>query len=85
MREKQYNLIDKEYIERIRKKTKIGDVFRVFDPRRIKDDRTVEKNTLLIVGRVTGKYRHLVTLDCGASITYAQIAQMKMNGWKYIK
>lgn len=38
-------------------------------------------------GRVTAKYRHLVTLDCGrsrTSITYVQILQRLRNRKKYI-
>ena len=37
--------------------------------------------------RVTGKYKHLVTLDCGHSVTYAQIAlYYRQNGNdRYIK
>ena len=35
-------------------------------------------------GRVTAKYPHLVTLNCGTSITYVQILMMQRNGRKYI-
>lgn len=85
IKEKLDKPIDDEYIVRLKKRIQIGDLYRVFDTRRIKDDRSGDDGSVIISGRVTGKYRHLVTLDCGTSITYAQIAQMKMNGWKYIK
>lgn len=35
-------------------------------------------------GRVTAKYPHVITLDCGTSITYVQILQQRRTGKKFI-
>ena len=85
IKEKLDKPIDSEYIARLKKRIRIGDLYRVFDSRRLKDDRKGDNGAVIISGRVTGKYRHLVTLDCGTSITYAQITQKEKNRCRYIK
>lgn len=67
--------IFKEDIDKCRKRVKIGDAFTVAG--------TAWKNEQgngvrpMMRGRVTAKYPHLVTLDCGTSITYVQIIQYR--------
>lgn len=60
-------------VEKCRKKIKIGDVFTVASSDWIYEIGMSARP--VVRGRVTAKYPHLVTLDCGTSITYVQIVQ----------
>ncbi len=68
--------VTQEEVAHCRRNVRIGDVFRVRDVRPV-----IRKC------RVTGKYKHLVTLDCGHSVTYAQIAlyHRQHGNSRYIK
>lgn len=77
-------------VERCRRNIKIGDFFMVKvmadkgEQGKGKRENDIER---IKEGRVTAKYRHLVTLDCGilrTSITYVQILQRLRNGRGYI-
>ena len=68
--------VTQEEVAYYRRNVRIGEVFRVRDVRPV-----------IRQCRVTGKYKHLVTLDCGHSVTYVQIAlyhRQHGNG-RYIK
>ena len=69
-------------VDKCRNRVKIGDAFTVADPARKNEQGNGVKP--MMRGRVTAKYPHLVTLNCGTSITYVQILMMKRNGRKYI-
>lgn len=71
-----------EDVNKCRRKVKIGDAFIVADPAWKKEQGNGIRP--MMRGRVTAKYPHLVTLDCGTSITYVQILLMRRNGRKYI-
>lgn len=71
-------------IERCRRRIKIGDRFRILDKRWSKGTERHQLEPPIVMGRVTGKYRHLVTLDCGTSITYAEIMQARCLARKVI-
>lgn len=74
--------IFKEDIDKCRKRVKIGDAFTVAGT----DWKNERGNGVrpMMRGRVTAKYTHLVTLDCGTSVTYVQILQQRRGGRKYI-
>lgn len=64
-----------EDIDKCRQRVKIGDAFNVAD-----NAWKCEKGNgvrPVMRGRVTAKYPHFVTLDCGTSITYVQIIQYR--------
>lgn len=69
-------------VDKCRQRVKIGDAFTVADPAWKKEQGNGVRP--MMHGRVTGKYPHVVTLDCGTSITYVQILVMRRNGRKYI-
>lgn len=73
-------------IERCRRRVQIGDSFRI---RVIRDENGFGRKTepVIIRAQVTGKYRHIVTLDCGTSVTYVQIIQYQRRRGrdKYIR
>ncbi|MFR2410807.1 MAG: hypothetical protein ACLS70_18015 [[Clostridium] symbiosum] len=73
-----------EDVARCRRRVKIGDAFTVAD----NSWKSEKGNGVRPVmrGRVTAKYPHFVTLDCGTSITYVQIIQYrrKRGHGKYI-
>lgn len=75
-----------EEVAYYRRDVQIGDTFRVRDVRRESGTRG-DVRPVIRKSRVTGKYKHLVTLDCGHSVTYAQIAlYYRQNGkGRYIK
>ncbi len=75
-----------EEVAYYRRNVRIGDTFRVTVARRESGTRG-DVRPVIRKSRVTGKYKHLVTLDCGHSVTYAQIAlyhRQHGNG-RYIK
>ena len=74
--------IFKEDIDKCRNRVKIGDAFTVADPAWKNEQGNGVRP--MMRGRVTAKYPHLVTLDCGTSITYVQILVMRRSGRKYI-
>lgn len=63
--------IFKEDIDKCRNRVKIGDAFTVADPAWKNEQGNGVRP--MMRGRVTAKYPHLVTLNCGTSITYVQI------------
>lgn len=69
-------------VDKCRQRVKIGDAFTVADPAWKKEQGNGVRP--MMRGRVTAKYPHLVTLDCGTSVTYVQILLMRRNGRKYI-
>ena len=69
-------------VDKCRQRVKIGDAFTVADPAWKKEQGNGVRP--MMRGRVTAKYSHLVTLDCGTSVTYVQIFLMRRNGRKYI-
>ncbi|WP_251491346.1 hypothetical protein [Otoolea muris] len=78
--------VTQEEVAHCRRNVRIGDVFRVRDVRRGSGTRK-DVRPVIRKSRVTGKYKHLVTLDCGHSVTYVQIAlyyRQNRNG-RYIK
>ena len=78
--------VTQEEVAHYRRNVRIGDVFRVRDVRRESGTRE-DVRPVIRKCRVTGKYKHLVTLDCGHSVTYVQIAlYYRQNGnGRYIK
>ena len=75
-----------EEVAYYRRNVRIGGTFRVTVARRESGTRG-DVRPVIRKSRVTGKYKHLVTLDCGHSVTYAQIAlyhRQHGNG-RYIK
>ncbi len=78
--------VTQEEVAYYRRNVRIGDVFRIRDVRRESGARE-DVRPVIRKSRVTGKYKHLVTLDCGHSVTYVQIAlyyRQNRNG-RYIK
>ena len=78
--------VTQEEVAHCRRNVRLGDVFRVRDVRRGSGTRK-DVRPVIRKSRVTGKYKHLVTLDCGHSVTYVQIAlyyRQNRNG-RYIK
>lgn len=75
-----------EEVAYCRRNVRIGDIFRVRDVRRESGTRG-DVRPVIRKSRVTGKYKHLVTLDCGHSVTYVQIAMYYRQDGKgrYIK
>lgn len=73
-----------EDVDKCRQRVKIGDAFTVADPAWKKEQGNGVRP--MMRGRVTAKYPHLVTLDCGTSVTYVQIIQYrrKRGRKKYI-
>ena len=71
-----------EDVDKCRRKVKIGDRFTIADPAW----KNEQGNGIrpIMRGRVTAKYPHLVTLDCGTSVTYVQILQQRRRRKKYI-
>jgi hypothetical protein len=69
-------------VDKCRNRVKIGDAFTVADPAWKNEQGNGVRP--MMRGRVTAKYPHLVTLNCGTSITYVQILMMQRNGRKYI-
>ena len=74
--------IFKEDIDKCRKRVKIGDAFTVAGIAWKNEQGNGVRP--MMRGRVTAKYPHLVTLDCGTSVTYVQILMMQRSGRKYI-
>lgn len=71
-----------EDVDKCIQRVKIGDAFTVADPAWKKEQGNGVRP--MMRGRVMAKYPHLVTLDCGTSVTYVQILLMRRNGRKYI-
>lgn len=69
-------------VRRCRQRIRIGQVLRVADMA-WKGDRGQGARPIK-TGKVTAKYKHVVTLDCGTSVTYIQILQQRRRGRKYI-
>ena len=69
-----------EDVNKCRRKVKIGDAFIVADPAWKKEQGNGIRP--MMRGRVTAKYPHLVTLDCGTSVTYVQIIQYRRKRGK---
>lgn len=69
-------------VRRCRQRIRIGQALRVADMA-WKGDRGQGERPIK-TGKVTAKYRHLVTLDCGTSVTYIQILQQRRSGKRYI-
>ena len=78
--------VTQEEVAHYRRDVRIGDVFRVRDVRRGSGTRE-DVRPVIRKSRVTGKYKHLVTLDCGHSVTYVQIAlyHRQHGNSRYIK
>ena len=78
--------VTQEEVAHCRRNVRIGDVFRVRDVRRGSGTRK-DVRPVIRKSRVTGKYKHLVTLDCGHSVTYVQIAlyHRQHGNSRYIK
>ena len=78
--------VTQEEVAYYRRNVRIGDVFRIRDVRRESGARE-DVRPVIRKSRVTGKYKHLVTLYCGHSVTNVQIAlyhRQHGNG-RYIK
>ena len=78
--------VTQEEVAYYRRNVRIGDVFRIRDVRRESGARE-DVRPVIRKSRVTGKYKHLVTLDCGHSVTYVQIAlyHRQHGNSRYIK
>ena len=78
--------VTQEEVAHYRRNVRIGDAFHVMAVRRESGARE-DVRPVIRKCRVIGKYKHLVTLDCGHSVTYVQIAlYYRQNGnGRYIK
>ena len=78
--------VTQEEVAHYRRNVRIGDTFRVTVARRESGTRG-DVRPVIRKSRVTGKYKHLVTLDCGHSVTYVQIAlyHRQHGNSRYIK
>ena len=78
--------VTQEEVAHYRRNVRIGDAFHVMAVRR---ESGAREDVLPVIRkcRVTGKYKHLVTLDCGHSVTYVQIAlyHRQHGNSRYIK
>lgn len=82
--------ITKKEIERLKQRIRIGDVFSTV----IVYDETGERLAVpvLVLERLTGKYRHLITLECPGkrgyvkkrSVTYVEFLMDERKGEKHV-
>lgn len=71
--------ITKDELAMIRQECKPGDIVTVKDYRKLDDQVDTLKCGRVVKTRIAKKYRHLVTLENGLSLTYVELA-MKRRG-----
>lgn len=71
--------ITKDELDMIRQECKPGDIVTVKDYRKLDDQIYTLKRGKTVKTRIAKKYRHLVTLENGLSLTYVELA-MKRRG-----